>query len=41
MYKLESNHFKSKAVISGILMKFDEQTKTSYSQKFYKVRWMN
>ena len=38
MYKPESNHFKSKEVISGILMKFDEQTKTSHSQKFYQVR---
>ena len=41
MYQTESNHFKSKAVNNGNLIKFDEQTKSGLSQKLYEIWWIN
>ena len=37
MPKPESNHFKSKVVVNGSLIKFDEQSKISLSQMLYKT----
>ena len=37
MYKPESKLFESKAAVNGSLIKIDESTESSHSQKFYKI----